>query len=86
MYLGDFNIFKDHLERVRNFFHLFDLLLDLNLMILACDFLGKEDQDEIMEKIENKWKKMSSGPDMTTNKVDIFKYKCRQCDFIDAKD
>ena len=42
-----------------------DLLLDLNLMILACDFLGKEDQDEIMEKIENKWKKMSSGPDMT---------------------
>ena len=42
------------------------------MMILACDFLGKEDHDEIMEKIENKWKKMSSGPDMTKNKVDMF--------------
>ena len=64
--LADFDNFKNHMETVHSVFYQFD-------MLLACNFLDKEDQAEMMEKVKLKLKKISNeseSPDIKVNETD----------------
>ena len=69
--LADFDNFKNHMETVHNVFYQFDLLL-------ACNFLDKEDQAEMMERVKRKWKIMSKESEDSNkkpNEADEFRNK-----------
>ena len=50
--LKDFHGFRTHMETVHNIFYQFDLLL-------ACNFLDKDDQAMVVEKAKVKWSSKS---------------------------
>ena len=70
--LADFDNFKNHMERVHSVFYQFE-------MLFACNFLDKDDQAEMMEKVKLKWNKMSNeseNPDLNeTDALEEFRNK-----------
>ena len=67
MSLEDFQGFRTHMERVHNIFYQFDLLL-------ACNFLDKDDQAMVIERAKVKWtsKCLETKESSEANSVKVF--------------